>query len=295
MLTPGFITDILGFLLLIPLTRAAVPGAARRRGSSRAATAAFFTVAPGPAAPGSSAPSAPAGTVQDTAGWDDATTNGRRAARARPDDRRATDGAAAGRGHRPDPARRRRRARGVHAPPQPQVRLRRRRLRVPRRRGRPRRPPRRPRADLRGPLRRRRVRAASASHDGGLAFWVAAIRESFEEAGVLLAYGTRRRSRRPRRSRRRRPAGPSTAGGRRRRARLVDVCAGEGLRLAVDGMHYFSHWITPRGRAPPLRHPLLPGRAPPGQTPLHDDREVIANAGSARPTPSPAPGRRVRR
>ena len=83
---------------------------------------------------------------------------------------------------------------------------------------------------------------------GGLAFWVAAIRESFEEAGVLLAYDPdgdvvdlddrRRRS----------SAGPTTAqqvdsGA----ARLVESAPAEGLRLAVDGMHYFGHWITPEG------------------------------------------------
>lgn len=113
--------------------------------------------------------------------------------------------------------------------------------------------------------------------EGGLAYWVAAIREAFEEAGVLLAYG---------------PDGsivdwsdPETAArfAEHRKAvdsgerRLVDVCAEEGLQLAVDSIHYFSHWITPVG--PPRRYDtrFFVARAPEGHTYLHDDRETIAN------------------
>lgn len=114
--------------------------------------------------------------------------------------------------------------------------------------------------------------------EGGLAFWVAAIREAFEEAGVLLAYG---------------PGGriiewtdPAVAArfAEHRKAvdagerRLVDVCIEERLQLAVDSMHYFSHWITPVG--PPRRFDtrFFVARAPHGHTYLHDDRETIDNA-----------------
>ena len=115
---------------------------------------------------------------------------------------------------------------------------------------------------------------------GGLAFWVAAIRESFEEAGVLLAYP---------------PEGPGAGIIRldspevveryaeHRRAvdtgerRLVEICADEHLTLAVDSMHYFSHWITPEGNHRRYDTRFFVGRAPEGQVPLHDDREVIAN------------------
>ncbi len=112
---------------------------------------------------------------------------------------------------------------------------------------------------------------------GGLAFWVAAIRECFEEAGVLLAAG---------------PDGKVVSFAdeevatrfERHRAeidsgalRLVELCRLETLRLAVDGIHYFSHWITPVG--PPRRYDtrFFVTAAPPEQVPLHDDRETIAN------------------
>ena len=111
---------------------------------------------------------------------------------------------------------------------------------------------------------------------GGLAFWVAAIRECFEEAGVLLAASshgplalddpvTADRFRLHRKA--------VDAGERR----LVEVCVQEGLQLTVDRVHYFSHWITPVG--PPRRYDtrFFVAAAPAGQEPLHDDRETIAS------------------
>ena len=80
--------------------------------------------------------------------------------------------------------------------------------------------------------------AISGVESGGLAFWVAAIRESFEEAGVLLAYdGDGPRATTPSsRSRRRRPGtgwppcGWRSTPGRGACRRLP----AEGLRLAAD-------------------------------------------------------------
>ena len=112
--------------------------------------------------------------------------------------------------------------------------------------------------------------------EGGLAFWVAAVRECFEEAGVLLAHDrsgavlsladpdVERRFVAHRRD--------IDVGARR----LVDVCLEEGLLLAVDRIHYFSHWITPVG--PPRRYDtrFFVTAAPEEQVPLHDSRETIA-------------------
>jgi 8-oxo-dGTP pyrophosphatase MutT (NUDIX family) len=112
---------------------------------------------------------------------------------------------------------------------------------------------------------------------GGLAYWVAAIRESFEEAGVLLAYeptGEVVDLRDPAVEDRFAVHRKAVDAGERR---LVEVCAEEGLRLAVDGMHYFSHWITPEGPTRRYDTRFFVGRAPEWQQPLHDDRETIAN------------------
>jgi 8-oxo-dGTP pyrophosphatase MutT (NUDIX family) len=111
---------------------------------------------------------------------------------------------------------------------------------------------------------------------GGVAFWVAALRETFEEAGILLA---------------------RTPGD----AELVDlshsdtetrfstyrdgVNAGEvdfvsmireqGLVLDGSGVHYVSRWVTPLG--PPRRYDtrFFVTAMPGGQQPLHDDDDAV--------------------
>jgi 8-oxo-dGTP pyrophosphatase MutT (NUDIX family) len=80
---------------------------------------------------------------------------------------------------------------------------------------------------------------------GALAYWAAAIRESFEEAGVLLAYDRRGQLVNPGAAesqtrfeayRRRLNAGEQDFG---------EMLAREELELAADCLTYFSHWITP--------------------------------------------------
>jgi 8-oxo-dGTP pyrophosphatase MutT (NUDIX family) len=57
----------------------------------------------------------------------------------------------------------------------------------------------------------------------GLRFFVAAVREAFEECGLLLAYDDRGR------------------------LSFAELCRAQGWRLAVDKLAFFSHWITPPG------------------------------------------------
>lgn len=111
---------------------------------------------------------------------------------------------------------------------------------------------------------------------GGLAYWVAAVRECFEEAGVLLA-------RRAEESEPLRFDDPTVADRYRlaRRAvhdgdlRLVELCAAEEIRLTTDGIFYVSHWITPVGEARRFDTRFFVARAPEAQEPLHDDTETI--------------------
>jgi 8-oxo-dGTP pyrophosphatase MutT (NUDIX family) len=78
----------------------------------------------------------------------------------------------------------------------------------------------------------------------GLRFFVAAIREAFEECGLLLAYDPADRivdltewdEARLRRLRTQVCAGHPG---------LAAICKLYGWRLAVDGLAYFDHWITP--------------------------------------------------
>jgi 8-oxo-dGTP pyrophosphatase MutT (NUDIX family) len=112
---------------------------------------------------------------------------------------------------------------------------------------------------------------------GGLAYWVAAIRECFEEAGVLLALddgGELVPFDDPDVDARFQVHRKAVDSGQRR---LVEICEEEGLQLAVGSIYYFSHWITPEGAPRRYDTRFFVTRAPEGQVPLHDDREVIAN------------------
>jgi len=109
---------------------------------------------------------------------------------------------------------------------------------------------------------------------GAVAYHVAAARELFEEAGVLLARDAGRRF-------------VSLAGSdihdrfaRYRidvhsgRATLRSVVEGEGLRLALDALILFAHWVTPPIDTRQFDTRFFMTRVPPDQTPVHDDRET---------------------
>jgi 8-oxo-dGTP pyrophosphatase MutT (NUDIX family) len=92
-------------------------------------------------------------------------------------------------------------------------------------------------------------RQASAQLDlpsNGLRFFVAAVREAFEECGLLLAYDARGEivdlaswdESRLRETRLKLSAGQLS---------LAELCRRHGWCLAVDKLLFFSHWITPPG------------------------------------------------
>lgn len=114
---------------------------------------------------------------------------------------------------------------------------------------------------------------------GGLAFWVAALRECFEEAGVLLAYREEVAAggvlievadpeARRRLAARRAELNAGTIG-------FLELLRSEGLRLAVDQVHYFSHWITPEPAPKRYDTRFFVAALPPGQVPVHDDHETV--------------------
>ena len=110
---------------------------------------------------------------------------------------------------------------------------------------------------------------------GGLDYWVAAIRECFEEAGLLLAVDGGGRwadlaalgDAAVRSMRNDLHAG---------RADFAALCRRHGWRLATDRLHYFSHWLTPPGRPKRFDTRFLMTVAPPAQQASADDTESTA-------------------
>ena len=112
---------------------------------------------------------------------------------------------------------------------------------------------------------------------GGLAYWAAAIRESFEEAGVLVAYDDGRRViafDRPDLEERFRLHRHALNAGERA---FIDIMREEGLTLATDQLVYFSHWITPVTAPRRYDTRFFIAAAPPAQEPLHDNQETISH------------------
>ncbi|HLF99650.1 MAG TPA: NUDIX hydrolase [Acidimicrobiia bacterium] len=111
---------------------------------------------------------------------------------------------------------------------------------------------------------------------GGLAFWVAAIRECFEEAGVLLACHAETGEivdfSDPNVAARFEVHRAAVDAGERR---LIDVAREEHLVLDVASTFYFSHWITPVGAPRRYDTRFFVAAAPPNQTPLPDNREAV--------------------
>jgi glyoxylase-like metal-dependent hydrolase (beta-lactamase superfamily II)/8-oxo-dGTP pyrophosphatase MutT (NUDIX family) len=106
--------------------------------------------------------------------------------------------------------------------------------------------------------------------EGGLDYAITAIRECFEECGLLFArragalLGDDSARLAPWRA-------PLNAGERS----LGEFCAAEGLRLAVDELAYFSHWLTPLGRAKRYDTRFFVAVAPAGQAAQHDGTEMV--------------------
>jgi len=102
---------------------------------------------------------------------------------------------------------------------------------------------------------------------GALAYWVAGVRELFEEVGILLAARDGRE-----------PAGDVVA----LRARVLagepfaSVLASADLVPATDRLFYFARWITPITNPRRWDTRFLVGRLPEGQEACADGTETVA-------------------
>jgi 8-oxo-dGTP pyrophosphatase MutT (NUDIX family) len=121
-----------------------------------------------------------------------------------------------------------------------------------------------------------RILGGPTPPDESLGYWVAAVRELFEEAGILLAYSQKG------------PTfgaellkDPTKLSGYRtslhdRKVSLREMAQIEGFTLALDQIIYYGHWITPEAR--PLRFDtrFFLARHPEGQEADHDRQETTA-------------------
>ena len=99
--------------------------------------------------------------------------------------------------------------------------------------------------------------------EDGLAFWLAAVRETFEEAGLLFADGPVEAAM---------PFRAAVACG---EVLLADLCREHGLRLRLDDLREFGHWTTPPGGPRRYTTRFFVAPAPADQVHAHDDAELV--------------------
>ena len=109
---------------------------------------------------------------------------------------------------------------------------------------------------------------------GGLDFFVAAIRECFEESGLLFGRVAGHRD----------DALDGDAASRlapwrgalhRREHGIAEMCAKEAIRLDAGSLAYLSHWLTPLGRAKRYDTRFFIAAAPASQVALFDGTEMV--------------------
>jgi 8-oxo-dGTP pyrophosphatase MutT (NUDIX family) len=110
------------------------------------------------------------------------------------------------------------------------------------------------------------ARMPDVAAEVAIAHCVAAVRELFEEAGVLLARPlTAAAVQRLTRDRRDLLEGRIT---------FADIIRREHLHLEIEALAYFAHWVTPEIEIRRFDTRFFIARAPQGQTPIHDQGET---------------------
>ncbi len=101
---------------------------------------------------------------------------------------------------------------------------------------------------------------------GALAYYVAAVRECFEEAAILLL-----------RDERGNPLDPDRAArlARHRNDPFLEFIERENLFIPAGELAYYGHWITAPGRSRRFDTRFFVARAPEGQEGSHDDTETV--------------------
>ncbi len=121
-----------------------------------------------------------------------------------------------------------------------------------------------------------RILGGARPPEESFGYWIAAIRELFEEAGVLLAYNQkgnllqlRNRDEQERFLNYRGLLQKAEMG-------ICEMARKENLSFALDQLRYYAHWITPEARPERFDTYFFLARYPSGQEASYDRKETTA-------------------
>ncbi|MDG2061729.1 MAG: NUDIX hydrolase [SAR86 cluster bacterium] len=110
---------------------------------------------------------------------------------------------------------------------------------------------------------------------GGLSYWVACIRECFEEAGILLAYDTNHNNLNFKDQDLKERFINYRDRLNKRESVLKEMCKKEQITLSADRLAYVSHWVTPKIEKKRYTTRFFIAQAPQNQEAVHDGKESI--------------------
>ena len=110
--------------------------------------------------------------------------------------------------------------------------------------------------------------------DESLAHWVAAIRELFEEAGVLLAYNQTGKFIHLKDPSEREKVSHYRDSIHKGKMNICQIAQEEKVLFALDQLHYYAHWITPEARSERFDTRFFLACHPEGQEASYDQKET---------------------
>lgn len=121
-----------------------------------------------------------------------------------------------------------------------------------------------------------KILGGTFSPEESFAHWIAAIRELFEEAGVLLAYDQKGNLFQIKNRDDREKFLHYRESLQKGELTICEMAQKEKLLFALDLLHYYAHWITPEARSERFDTRFFLARYPLGQEASHDQKETTA-------------------
>jgi 8-oxo-dGTP pyrophosphatase MutT (NUDIX family) len=121
-----------------------------------------------------------------------------------------------------------------------------------------------------------KILGGTFSQEESFAHWIAAIRELFEEAGVLLAYDQKGNLFQIKNRADKEKFLHYRESLQKGELTICEMAQKEKLLFALDLLHYCAHWITPEARSERFDTRFFLARYPLGQEASHDQKETTA-------------------